>query len=97
MRDFVSIGAHEIRAPLMPILGISELLESELDERGKEETSISKNQIETIIRNTQKLAKISSEILDITKIESRLLLLKKTDFDLNELIIKTANDFRRVV
>lgn len=96
MRDFVSIGAHEIRAPLMPILGISELLESELDERGKEETSISMNQIETIIRNTQKLAKISSEILDITKIESRLLLLKKTDFDLNELIIKTANDFRRV-
>jgi signal transduction histidine kinase len=96
LRDFVSIGAHEIRAPLMPILGISELLESELGEMGKEEASISKNQIETIIRNTQKLAKISSEILDVTKIESKLLILRKTDFDLNELVIKTVNDFRRV-
>lgn len=80
----------------MPILGISELMKSELEVIDKEETSLSKNQIETNIRNTQKLAKISSEILDVIKIKGRLLHPRKTDVDLNELIIKTANDFRRV-
>jgi hypothetical protein len=50
----------------MPILGISELMKSELEVIDKEETSLSKNQIETNIRNTQKLAKISSEILTVT-------------------------------
>ena len=96
LSDFVSIGAHELRAPLMPILGITELLGSELEEIGKEEISVRRDQIESIIRNAQKLARISSEILDVTKMEGRLLVLRKTDFDLNELIIKTANDYRKM-
>lgn len=96
LSDFVSIGAHEIRAPLMPILGIAELLESELEDIGREEISVRKDHVETIIRNVQKLAKFSSEILDVTKMESRLLVLKKIDFDLNELIIKTTNDYKKI-
>jgi signal transduction histidine kinase len=35
LNDFVSIGAHELKAPLMPILGIAELLELELGRQVK--------------------------------------------------------------
>ena len=71
LNDFVSIGAHEIRAPLMPILGIAEILELESEETSGEEISIRKDQVESIIRNSQRLAKIASEILDVTTISSQ--------------------------
>jgi signal transduction histidine kinase len=95
--DFVSIAAHELKAPLMPILGIAELLELELEESGREEVSIKRDQIEGIIRNARRLAKFASEILDVTKIEGQLLILRKKDFDLNELIHETVNDYRKML
>ena len=95
LNDFVSIGAHEIKAPLMPILGIAEILELEFEETGRNEISIRKDQVESIIRNSQRLAKIASEILDVTKIESKLLVLRKKEFDLSELILKTINDYKK--
>lgn len=94
---FVSIAAHELKAPLMPILGIAELLELELEESGREEISIKRDQIEGIIRNARRLAKFASEILDVTKIESQLLVLRKKDFDLNELIHETVTDYKKML
>lgn len=96
LNDFVCIGAHEMKAPLMPILGIAEILELEIEERGSNEISVRKDHVESIIRNVQRLAKIASEILDVAKIESRLLVLRKKDFDLNELILKTINDYKKI-
>ena len=96
LNDFVSIGAHELKAPLMPILGIAELLELELGETGKNEIRVRKDEVESIIRNTHRLSKIASEILDVSKIESRLLVLRKKAFDLNELILKTINDYKKI-
>src|SRR6476660_4248640 len=96
LNDFVSIGAHELKAPLMPILGITELLELELGETGKNEIRVRRDEVESIIRNAHRLSKIASEILDVAKIESRLLVLKKKDFDLNELILKTINDYKKI-
>ncbi len=96
LNDFVSIGAHELKAPLMPILGITELLELELGETGKNEIRVRKDEVESIIRNAHRLSKIASEILDVTKIESRLLVLRKKVFDLNELILKTINDYKKI-
>ena len=96
LNDFVSIGAHELKAPLMPILGITELLELELGETGKNEIRVRRDEVESMIRNTYRLSKIASEILDVAKIESRLLVLRKKDFDLNELILKTINDYKKI-
>jgi signal transduction histidine kinase len=96
LNDFVSIGAHELKAPLMPILGITELLELELGETGKNEIRVKKDEVESIIRNAHRVSKIASEILDVSKIESRLLVLRKKAFDLNELILKTINDYKKI-
>lgn len=95
LNEFIGIGAHEMKAPIMPILGIAEILLLELEEAGIGEISIRKDQIESIIRNAQKLAKISSEILDVTKIENQLLILRKQDFDLNEVILETIDDYKK--
>ena len=76
LNDFVSIGAHELKAPLMPILGIAELL-NRVGETGKNEIRVRKDEVESIIRNAHRLSKIASEILDVTKIESRLLVLER--------------------
>lgn len=35
-REFINIAAHELRTPLQPILGLSEILESQLGERSEE-------------------------------------------------------------
>ncbi|HEY7108619.1 MAG TPA: HAMP domain-containing sensor histidine kinase [Nitrososphaeraceae archaeon] len=96
LNDFVNIEAHEIRSPLMPILGIAEILELEFQETGMDQISIRKDQVESILRNAKKLTKIASEILDVTKIERQLLVLKKKDFDLNRLISDTVADFTKV-
>jgi signal transduction histidine kinase len=96
LNDFVSIGTHELKAPLMPILGIMELLELELSETGKNEIRVRKDEVESIIRNARRLSKIASEILDVAKIESRLLVLRKKAFDLSELILKTINDYKKI-
>ena len=95
--DFVSIAAHELKAPLTPILAIAELLQLQLEERAREEISIRKDQVEDIIRNARRLAKIASEILDVTKIEGQLLVLRKKDFDLNELVHETVNDYKKML
>jgi signal transduction histidine kinase len=95
--DFVSMAAHEIKAPLMPILGIAELLQLELEESRSEEINIRKDQIDGIIRNAKKLAKITSEILDVAKIEGLVLVLRKKDFDLDELIRETISDYEKML
>ena len=35
-KDFISIAAHELRSPIMPILGTLELIEYEFDEKIKQ-------------------------------------------------------------
>lgn len=95
--DFVSIAAHELKAPLMPILAIAELLQLESEDNSGEEIRITKDRVEDIIRNARRLAKIASEILDVTKIEGHLLVLRKQDFDLNELMHETVNDYKKML
>jgi signal transduction histidine kinase len=48
--------------------------------------------LQPIERNAQRLYKLIQDILDITKIESGNLLLKKTEFDLNEKINNVIKD-----
>ena len=59
LNDFVSIGAHEMKAPLMPILGIAEILELEFEETGRKEISNKKRfkwkQLSVIHKDWRKL------------------------------------------
>ena len=71
-KEFINVAAHELRTPIQPILGLSELLRSKISDNNEQ-----KELLDTIIRNAKRLQRLANDILDVTKIESQSLQLKK--------------------
>ena len=85
--EFINVAAHELRTPIQPILGLAHVLRSK-QRHGKQE----KEYLDVIIRNAKRLERLSEDILDITKIESKSLGLKKELFNLSEIILTAMAD-----
>ena len=85
--DFVHIAAHELRAPIQPILALAEILRSKKTDGGQEA-----GYLDMIIRNAKRLQRLTEDILDISRIESKSLDLKKESFDLSEMILSAIAD-----
>jgi two-component system sensor histidine kinase VicK len=90
-KEFINTAAHELRTPVQPILGMAELIESSF-EAGKGKTEISKDDIEIILRNAKRLERLSSDVLEIARIESQSLRLNKERFSLKEVISGSIRD-----
>ncbi|MDQ6864924.1 MAG: HAMP domain-containing histidine kinase [Thermoproteota archaeon] len=95
LKEFVSIAAHELRSPIMPILGTLELIEYEFEEAEKKEITLKKEYFERLVRNTHRLERLASEILDVTRIDDKSLKLKKEHFNLNKIVLDAIEDHRR--
>jgi signal transduction histidine kinase len=85
-REFINVAAHELRTPVQPILGMCELLESELGDRRED--------IRLIARNARRLERLTADILDVSKIESGSLSLNRHKIDLDEAISSVIIDYR---
>ena len=83
--EFVNIAAHELRTPIQPILGLSEILRPKVNTEDRE-------YVDVIVRNAKRLQRLTEEILDVTKIESQSLKLKKEEFNLKDVIENCIND-----
>ena len=91
-KDFINVAAHELRTPIMPILGLSQLLyEKVLNKNLKQE--ILKESLQIIVRNSSRLHKLIESLLDVIRIESDKLRLNKERFDIYKLVNDTINDF----
>ncbi|MDQ3967539.1 MAG: ATP-binding protein [Thermoproteota archaeon] len=92
--EFINVAAHELRTPIQPIIGLSEVLRSRIRNNDSDNGTNRENQeyIDVILRNGQRLGKLVEDILDVTKIESQSLELHKEHFDLNDLIINIIDD-----
>jgi two-component system sensor histidine kinase VicK len=86
-QEFINVAAHELRTPIQPILGLAEVLRSKL-RHGKQE----KEYLDVIIRNAKRLQRLAEDILDITRIESKSLDLKKEIFNLTQTIFDAIAD-----
>jgi signal transduction histidine kinase len=86
-KEFINIAAHELRTPVQPILGLSDVL---LSKKGNIEQY--RELLDAIKRNSKRLQRLTENILDVTKIESQSLQLKKERFSLNEIIRNVIND-----
>jgi signal transduction histidine kinase len=93
--QFINIAAHELRSPIQPILGLTEIIRSRKaasnNTRGKGDDE---ELLDVIIRNAKRLQCLSENILDVTKIESQTLKLKKERFNVNENIRNVINDIK---
>ena len=86
-KEFINMAAHELRTPIQPILGLTDVL---LDKSSDPHQS---QLLEVIMRNARRLQRLSGDILDVSKIESSSLKLSKTPMELNEVIQTVINDF----
>jgi signal transduction histidine kinase len=87
-KEFINIAAHELRTPVQPILGLSEVLRSEEEDEGK------RRLIDVISRNAKRLERLTQDILDVTRIESQLLRLNKEKFNLNSLVLSVMEEYK---
>jgi signal transduction histidine kinase len=83
--EFINIAAHELRTPIQPILGLSEIIRPKVNDKERE-------YMDVIIRNAKRLQRLTENILDVTKIESQSLKLNKERFNLNDVITNTIDD-----
>ena len=88
MDEFINIAAHELKTPIQPILGLSEIISANLNGEQHE-------YMEIIRRNARRLQKLTQNILDVTKIENHSLNLNKETFDLNDMISKIVKENTR--
>jgi signal transduction histidine kinase len=94
-KDFIKIAAHELRNPIQPILGLSEvLLQAEsIFDSSKNNLPIQKEMVEIIVRNARRLQRLTEDILDITRIEGKTLKLNKHNFILVRTIRGMIKDY----
>jgi two-component system, OmpR family, sensor histidine kinase VicK len=85
--EFINVAAHELRTPTQSIIGYCEMIEM-LPERSKE-------YIERLRRNADRLYTLTSDILDATKIEAGTLRMNMTHFNLTETINEVVKDMRK--
>ena len=89
--EFINVAAHELRTPIQPILGVSGVLRSETKDSKQQEL------LDVIIRNAKRLQRLSQDILDVARIESHTLILKKEIFNLNDIISNGISDIMNQV
>jgi signal transduction histidine kinase len=95
-REFINVAAHELRAPIQPILGLAEVLCNEKQQRDNREQMLAENKddlLSIIIRNAKRLRLLTENILDITKIENNSMELNKEKFILSRTVLETFTDF----
>lgn len=90
--EFINVAAHELRTPIQPILGLSQLL---ISKTGSIEQYA--ELLNTINRNAKRLNQLSDNILDVTKIETKSLDLMKERLNLNDIILNAIEDIKLTI
>ncbi len=91
-KEFIHIAAHELRNPIQPILGLSEIMRAKITD--PEQIGM----LDVTIRNAKRLRRLTEDILDVSKIESQKpLQLNKEKFNLTEILLNTLADFKNEI
>ncbi len=86
-QEFMDLTAHELRTPIQPILGLTQLLKNQISD------STQSTFLDVILRNAKRLEQLQKDILDVTRIESGSIQIYKESFNLNALIFDVLQDF----
>ena len=83
-KEFINIAAHELRTPVQSIVGYLEMVKSFPENF--------KKYVEPLERNSERLYRLTEDILDIARIESNNLNLNKEKFDINQIIKESIDE-----
>ena len=87
-KEFINIAAHELRTPTQAILGYAELIQ-------RQDSNVNKDEgLSKILKNAERLQRLTEDVLDVTRIESQTLKLDKRKFDLSDMVASVLDDFR---
>ena len=89
-KEFINVAAHELRTPVQPILGLTDIL-------GSKKGNIEQYQefISIISRNARRLKLLTDDILDVSRIDGNSLELRNDVFDLVATINSLLDDYRK--
>jgi len=91
--EFISIVSHQIRSPLTNLKWIVEILMSGI--LGKPDTKEAEY-YKILKENLERMQKLVSELLMVSRIESAKLVLKKEDFSLENLVRDLVTEFEPI-
>jgi PAS domain S-box-containing protein len=94
--DFIKMASHELKTPITSIKGYVQLLLTALRENEQEERKLSplllRSSLISIEKQLNRLTRLMSELLDLSRIESGQLDLNVEEFSINELVIDVIQD-----
>ena len=90
--EFINIAAHELRTPIQPILGLSNVLLSRNLDPSEHDRLLG-----VINRNAKRLQRLADSILDVTRIESNSLKLNKEKVNIHELVSDVIEDYKNQI
>ena len=89
-QDFIDIATHQLRNPILPIIGFSKTLKSKI----KDSTML--EYLDIIIRNGEKLRDIANDILDVSRIETNSLRINKEFFDIDLTLSNIVTEYQNI-
>ncbi len=90
-KEFVNLAAHELRNPIQPILGLSDLVRDKITDEGQ------KKMLSIITKNAKKLLHLADDILDLTRIEEKILVLNKEKIDLYPYLSSLTKEYQTLL
>jgi PAS domain S-box-containing protein len=84
--EFVAVLSHELRNPLTAILGWLRVLKRE---QPNAEQGLAKDALEAVKHNSQQIARLVEDCMDIARITERRIQLHRETIDLNEIVRAT--------
>lgn len=93
--DFLKLVSHELKTPVTSIKGYVQLLLSILKEESEKEEGIPvKPYLKRIEGQVERLIRLISEMLDLSRIEQNELELQMTDFNINDQVEEIIEDLK---
>jgi len=84
--EFLSVAAHELKTPVTSLRGFAQLTLRRLARDGRVEPGPLGKALETVDRQSEKLTRLVSQLLDVSRIEAGKLALDRTSADLVAII-----------
>lgn len=81
--EFINIAAHELRTPVLPIVLSAENLADSMPEN---------DNVRTILRNANRITKLTNDILDVSRIESNTFKLQKQKTNIKRVVEEVIMD-----